>query len=379
MIEIPGKIPVAISPFFWVCAGLIGWLNSPSVTGMLIWVGIIFVSVLFHEFGHAIAAVLFRQSARIQLVALGGLTSYEGPKLKFWQQFIIVFNGPLFGFFLFLGATIALQMHVWPPLGFAILKASQVANLFWTVVNLFPVLPLDGGQLLRIVLEGIFGLRGYKVSLLIGAVLATIGALGFFLLQAYLAGAFFFLFAFQSFDLWQKSRSATVQDRDDDLRHLVEEAEKMLQEGRKSDADQLFTEVRTKAKSGLLYQAATQYLAFLYFQAGRKNDAYDLLLSIENTLADESKVLLHELASDRQNWPLVVKLSTECYQLAPSQQIALNNARGFAHLHQPKPAGGWLQTAYGEGPFNLEKVLNEEAFQGIKQDPDFQHFIQMLQ
>jgi hypothetical protein len=377
MIEIPGRIPVAIHPFFWVCAALIGWLNSPSLLGALIWIGIIFFSVLFHEFGHALSAVIFRQSARIQLVALGGLTSYEGPKLKFWQQFIIVFNGPLFGFILFLASTFLLQMQ-WPPLPTAILKMTQIANLFWSVVNLFPVLPLDGGQLLRIAFEAMFGLKGYKASLLVGGVFSVLAALGFFLIQAYLAGAFFFLFAFQSFDLWRKSRMATLQDRNEEMRHLMDEAEKALQEGKKGDAEKFFTEIREKAKEGLFYQAATQYLAIFQYQAGHKEDAYQLLLPLEETLADETKVLLHELAADHQNWPLVAKLSTECFQLSQSQKIALNNARAFAYQHLAKPAGGWLQTAYSSGPLNLEKVLKEEEFQSIKQDPDFQHFIQTL-
>lgn len=38
MIEIPGRIPLAIHPFFWVFAALIGWLNSGSPLGALIWV-----------------------------------------------------------------------------------------------------------------------------------------------------------------------------------------------------------------------------------------------------------------------------------------------------------------------------------------------------
>ncbi len=377
MIEIPGRIPIAIHPFFWVCAGLIGWLNSPSLMGALIWIGIIFFSVLFHEFGHALTAVAFRQSAQIQLMALGGLTAYEGPKLKFWQQFIIVFNGPFFGFLLFLGSTFLLQME-WPPLAMTILKMTQIANLFWSIVNLFPVLPLDGGQLLRIVCEGFWGVKGYKASLLIGGIFSTVAALGVFLIQAFLAGAFFFLFAFQSFDLWRKSRVATVQDRDEGIRYLLEEAEKALQEGRKSDAEKRFTEIRETTKEGLLYKAATQYLAMIQYQDGHKDDAYQLLLPMEEALADEMKVLLHGLAAEHQNWSLVAKLSAECFQLAQSQEIALNNARAFATMHLAKPAGGWLQTAYSSGPLNLEKILKEEEFQSIKQDPEFQHFIQML-
>ena len=64
--------------------------------------------------------------------------------------------------------------------------------------------------------------------------------------------------------------------------------------------------------------------------------------------------------------------------MSQSPEVALNNPRGFAHEGFAKPAGGWLQTAYSFGSLDLEKVLNEEAFQGIKSDPDFQHFIQNL-
>jgi stage IV sporulation protein FB len=56
MLRIPGKIPIAISPAFWIFAALIGYLNSQSFIGTIIWIGIIFVSVLVHEFGHALTA-----------------------------------------------------------------------------------------------------------------------------------------------------------------------------------------------------------------------------------------------------------------------------------------------------------------------------------
>ncbi|MBI3900754.1 MAG: M50 family metallopeptidase, partial [Chlamydiia bacterium] len=201
MIVIPGKIPIAIHPFFWVISALIGWLYTQNFIGTLIWIGIILVSVVVHELGHALTAVLFRQKAKIQLVALGGLTAYDGPKLRFWQQFFIAFNGPLFGFFLFLAATFLLASHwIQSPVLISIIRVVQVANLFWTVVNLLPILPLDGGQILRIILEASFGVKGFKASLLIGAILATLFALACFVVHALLAGAIFFLFAYESFD-----------------------------------------------------------------------------------------------------------------------------------------------------------------------------------
>ncbi len=379
MIVIPGRIPVAIHPFFWLFAALIGWMSAQTVLGSLIWVGIIFFSVLIHEFGHALTAVAFKQEAKIQLVALGGLTSYEGPKLKFWQQFIIVFNGPLFGFGLFLAATLLLQLDLtqWPRL-FAILKITQIANLFWSIVNLLPVLPLDGGQLLRIVLEAAFGVKGYKAALLIGAVLSAAFACYFFLVGGFLIGAFFFLFAFQSFDLWRKSRLATVQDRDDDLKHKIDDGERALAEGRNADAEKIFSEVRSRTKDGLLFFASSQYLAFLHMHAGRKKEAYDLLLPIEKNIADESRCLLQQLAAEAGNWELVARLSAECYQVAPTQEMAVRNARAFAYLRQPKPAGGWLQTAWQYGGLQLEKILAEQEFQAIKEDPDFRQFTDLL-
>ena len=92
MIRIPGKIPVTIHPTFFLIAAVIGYLNSMSLIGTIIWFGINLVSVLIHEFGHAITAKLFGLAPRIELVAMGGLTYHEGGKLPYWKQFFIVFN-----------------------------------------------------------------------------------------------------------------------------------------------------------------------------------------------------------------------------------------------------------------------------------------------
>jgi Zn-dependent protease len=378
MIEIPGRIPLSIHPFFWVFAAMIGWLNSASLMGTLIWVGIIIVSVVFHEFGHALTAVCFKQQARIQLIALGGVTSFDGPKLKFWQQFLITLNGPLFGFILFLLATLALQFSS-PPLVTQILRMTQYANLFWTVVNLLPVMPLDGGQLLRIILESIFGVKGFKASLLVGAAIAALISFYFFMIQGFLIGAFFFLFAFQSFDTWRKSRFATRDDRDESNKQLMIQAEALLQEGKKEEAKRILEEVRIKATGGLLSFAAAQYLAFLAMKEGKRQEAYDLLLPIKRHLADDSLCILHELAAEQKNYPLVVELATEVYQVAPSQQMALRNARAFAYQQKARPAGGWLQTAWQFGGLNLSAILQEPEFQMLKSNPEFKEFVDRLQ
>jgi Zn-dependent protease len=379
MIVIPGRIPILIHPFFWLLAAFIGWFYTQNFMGMFIWIGIIFFSVLIHEFGHALTAIAFKQKAQIQLVALGGLTSFDGPKLRFWQQFLITFNGPLFGFFLFLFATALLQMDLTSsPMIFKILKSTQIANLFWTFVNLLPVLPLDGGQLLRIVLEAAFGLKGFKAALLAGAIIAALISFYFFILQAYLVGAIFFLFAFQSFDSWRRSRFATAGDREDENRQLIILAETALKAGKKEEAKQLLEQVRQKGEGGMLAQAASQYLAILESQEGKSKEAYDLLVPFKNHLDEEALCLLHKLAGIQKDYELVAELSSECYQASSSMEVALQNARAFAFLQQPKPAGGWLQTAWQQGKFDLEALLNEEEFVSLKGDPDFRSFVDQL-
>jgi hypothetical protein len=90
----------------------------------------------------------------------------------------------------------------------------QIANLFWTVVNLFPVLPLDGGQMLRIVLESLFGLKGYRAALLVGAILATVSALLFFVVHQILAGRIIDLGLAPYYDVQQEAIYGKLKDSD---------------------------------------------------------------------------------------------------------------------------------------------------------------------
>ena len=304
MIRIPGKIPILIHPTFFLIAALIGFLNSMTLVGTVIWIVIILVSVLIHEFGHALTATLFGLSPRIELVALGGLTYHEGGGLKTWKQFLIVFNGPLFGFFLFLFGTLLVQI---PPVALSyfgsVLQTFRLVNLFWTVLNLVPVLPLDGGQLLRIVLEGVFGVKGFRYALAASMMVAVALSLLSFLFQAFLIGAIFFLFAFSSFDAYRRTRHISEPDRSEELKKLLEEAEKALEEGRKAEAEHLLSKVLSQAKRGMLHTLAVQHLGFLKYEQGNHQEAYALLRSIRSELAPQALSLLHRLALKPKTTP----------------------------------------------------------------------------
>lgn len=376
MLYIPGRIPIIIHPAFWIFAALIGYVNSLNLIGTLIWVGVIFISVLFHEFGHALTAFMFKQKTRIELVALGGLTYHEGKKLKFGKQFLIVFNGPFFGFILFGIATFFLQ---YPTLAQGnlglVLQLLRGINLFWTICNLLPVFPLDGGQLLRIILEAIWGVKGIKYSLITSIVIALVCSLLFFLMQGFFIGSLLFLLAFQSFDTYRKSRAMSNADRNQQLHCLLEKIEATTD---KKLAIELCEKVRAQAKNGMIFNQVTEYLAFLYLEQGLYKQIYDLLLPLHKALSNEALCLLHKAAFDQKDFSLVIQIGAQCFQSKPQPDVAIRNACASAALQQSTAAVGWLKTAIDEGVVNIESMLAKSIFDPIRQDPLFQELLHIL-
>ncbi|MDB2614161.1 M50 family metallopeptidase [Chlamydiales bacterium] len=176
MLTLPGRIPIHIHPFFWLLCLAIGWLNALSLEGVAIWGVVVFISVLFHEMGHALFSLLFGQEVAITLFALGGVTERRSRReLPVWKEFIIVLFGPLFGFILAFSAYALLQKvpDKWVLLSYG-LSITYMVNLFWTVLNLFPIQPMDGGKLLSLVLQHFFGLRGLKFAFLISIIVGVL-------------------------------------------------------------------------------------------------------------------------------------------------------------------------------------------------------------
>lgn len=378
MIQIRGKIPIIIHPTFWLMAAFIGYWFSGTFPGTLIWMGVIFISVLIHELGHASTALAFGLKPRIELVALGGLTYHNSEGLGFAKQFLIVLNGPLFGFLLYVAAWLLLKFV--PALNGGIsgeiLLIFTNINLIWTVLNLIPVLPLDGGQLMRVLCEATFGIKGIKYALLCSMAVAGLISLGFFLFSQILVGALFFLMGFQSYDTWRRMRHITERDRDHTFKEALEKAENDLQIGHKDEAMAAFEKIRKDTKEGMIYDLATQYLAFLKYELGLTRETLDLLLPIRDDLSNDALCLLHRVAFDERLYPLVAELAGSCYQTQPSAETALRNASACAALAQSEASIGWLQTALQDGATNIEEIIKDNSFDPIRKDKAFLDYIQ---
>jgi len=226
-------IPVRVHPLFWLLTALLG-ASSGSLIALLIWIPAVFVSILVHEVGHALTMRRFGQVPQIVLHIGGGLTSAE----PFWwgnrpvvvpltpgQEVLISLAGPAAGFGLAasvtgiaaaaggsVGVTLLLGILPLPVVGFSVSLgiAALIANtflwvnVFWGLINLIPVFPLDGGNIARTLLVRSDPWNGarkaLRISVIAGAVVAAVGLI--FLASPFLALLFGFL-AFQSYQLLQ--------------------------------------------------------------------------------------------------------------------------------------------------------------------------------
>lgn len=377
MIRIPGRIPITISTSFWIMAAVIAvLLGQADIVRILIWIPVIFISVLFHEFGHALTALLFGRNPRIELVAMGGLTYHDGDKLPFWKQFFITLNGPVFGFLIVVAVYLLKEI---PALSAGqLLEQILLVNIFWTVVNLLPILPLDGGQLLRLILEKLFAHKGLRYAFMWSAISSLGCSLLLFLTQNLLMGAIFFLFAFENFDNFRKSRFISESDQRDEHKKTFLEAEMNLRQGNKERALAAFESLRASTKQGLLYDTATQHAAFLHYDQGRLQEAYNLLISLKDRLDPDSLVLLHRIAFEQGDYSTVIELAGSVFQYCPEAEVALRSAYAAASLKQAEASIGWLQTACQSGVENLKEIILEKSFDPIRSDPIFQSFVSSL-
>ncbi len=374
MLTIPGKILIRIHPLFWVIAGLIGWLASQSALGTFLWGIVIFFSVLVHEFGHALTATLFGQKAEINLVALGGETQRRGPQLKFWQEFFVVFNGPLAGFILFGLTFLFLRMAsqetsvIWRY----ILTCSLYVNFYWTIINLLPIQPLDGGRLLSIILEGMFGLTGLKIALFLSVLLSILISIWFFINGNLLMGSLFLLFTYESFQTWHSTLPLMPSDRDESLQQLLKDAEEDLRQGHHEEAWNRLTEIRRLTKEGMIHIKATQYMAILMAAEQRFAEAYELLSPLQKQLDPEHLHLLHQLAYRNNDWKNAIALGNRIYRSSPGYDTALLNAYSYSMLGEADPAIEWLKCSIRDGLPNIHVVLHRPEFNNIRQDSRFQ-------
>jgi Zn-dependent protease len=137
----------------------------------------LFLIVLIHEFGHALACKsVGGRAEEIFLWPLGGI-AYVQPPQRAGAMLWSIAAGPLVNVVL-LPLTFIPALFVWASAGKGaagpdFLVALAIMNLILLVFNMLPFFPLDGGQILRSLLWFVAG-RG--LSLILAAIVGVVGA-----------------------------------------------------------------------------------------------------------------------------------------------------------------------------------------------------------
>ena len=212
-------VPVAIHWMFWILAAFVS--GAFHAMGRDAWalvvarMGVVAVSILVHEMGHALMQRKFGGRPAIMLHGFGGYSTAPG-RFARNENLKIIAMGPI--------ASVALALLGWiwwksyhPDVDWSLLRGmlspvflARVAgfvifvNVFWTLLNLLPILPLDGGRLLEHVMHGRNPVLRYQIAMV------TAAAVAFVLLFAW--GSLFggFVFGFMAYENFNRSRGRDV-------------------------------------------------------------------------------------------------------------------------------------------------------------------------
>jgi stage IV sporulation protein FB len=179
--------------------------------------GILFVIILLHEFGHCFASRWVGGNPDdILMWPLGGLASANPPH-RAWPTFITVAGGPAVNVIICLLTGVCLAYTVdfvplnpfapLPPIGAGML----IIWVWWTFVtsywlllfNLLPIFPLDGGQLLQ---TSLWVRMGYYRSMAIASSVGMVGSVMLGIYGAYMFQLMLIFIAISSFLLCYRQR-----------------------------------------------------------------------------------------------------------------------------------------------------------------------------
>ena len=203
------RIPIQVSPWFWLVAAMLGANFGESIPLLLTFMACVFASILIHEMGHGLTDRYFGFRPRIALHWMGGLCQSDqvepprqrlvvllmGPGAQFlllglvflvgWLGFGVGWRGDL----LLLNLLLPFRLGASSNLAAGMMELARMnslastayfamisINLLWALLNLLPIYPLDGGQILQIFLVGADRVHGARRTHIVSMITAGLAA-----------------------------------------------------------------------------------------------------------------------------------------------------------------------------------------------------------
>jgi Zn-dependent protease len=435
-------IPVKVEISFMLVL-LMASARSFDLSMVAEWGLVVFFSVLIHEMGHAFAGRAFGLEPKITLYAMGGLTSWVDSRKEIspLQSILISLAGPFSG--LLLGGLVYLVQlfyHGDSLLTFLAISDLLWVNIAWSLFNLLPIVPLDGGHVLESIEEWWRGRREKLFSTMISlAVSAAVFVWAFSVRYTWIA----FLTAWFAWSNVSVVIQRIRQRFDQPLQEKLMVARKEFQDGNDSTLIKVSEEVFAKAKTEDLKRKALDLLIFgyiyernlveaqkhlrhyqalfganlyeeclLFYHQGELEQAAKLLdqaFSRENSLrtgkslfqaileagqlertlqlcsyltneqsAPYCYLCLQESAFQSGQLALAVEIGLQAYEKTKDPGIAYNIGCSFARQNNLQEAFHWILCAVQNGFNDRSHIENDADIVEVRKLPEFEHIYRLI-
>jgi len=258
-----GEFAVTVDPSLIVILGLLGYYPGVTLTELLAWIGVAAGCILAHELGHALAFAAYGATPRVLLYGMGGLTSASG-SFSAAKGVIISLAGPIAGFGV--GGVFWLVGPGQTDLSQTIYYYGLWATFGFGLLNLLPVLPLDGGQALVSALKMGRVQEAEKIARYVSVLVAGAGALLLFRSGLPFSWIFPLMFLGQNVADLRRMREEPTRER-------VRAAFQALLSGRPADAARVSQEVLDQRPSYEIAEVAAETLVWSYLAMGQVSEA----------------------------------------------------------------------------------------------------------
>ncbi len=171
-------VSVSIHPSLWLTLAMVGLMTVSGVSllpGVVLFMVAGFLCLFVHEMGHALfSRVLGGGQPEVFMAWLGGDCCNTRAVLTRWRGVVMTAAGPLASLLLAVLSVLLLSLYVgsleagfylslnflvgyvpsdyvalFPSNGMAFFKFLIQVSVWWSLLNLLPVFPLDGGQIMH--------------------------------------------------------------------------------------------------------------------------------------------------------------------------------------------------------------------------------------
>jgi Zn-dependent protease len=246
--------PTRVTWLFWAVSAALGYtaalniqtayarIGIPSQLAVLlaIWVGAAFISILIHELGHALAFRYYGVQCEIVLYQMGGLAipgagllwgnrgkrsqlshlnqiviSAAGPAIQIVFAGIIGVTSMLCGVYVYEFEWLATLLQINTsspsnPMTHAAIQFSMWIGIWWALINLLPIFPLDGGQIARHLIGIVRRTNGLLEAYMLGAIVGALAAIWFYSRGSTLNALFFASMAVNNFQAMQQANGPRI-------------------------------------------------------------------------------------------------------------------------------------------------------------------------